>query len=48
VPGGLYTDRVAQSAARAALWLTWNGKKAVKTLSPAGFRLVRRVLTGLS
>ena len=31
---------------RAAEWALWNAKKMVKTLSPAGFGAVRRVLTG--
>ena len=35
-----------RAGARLTQWLTWNGKKAVKTLSPSGFRIARRVLRG--
>ena len=31
---------------RAAQWVAWNGKKAVKTVSPRGFRVVRAIVTG--
>lgn len=31
---------------RAAHWVAWNGKKAVKTVSPRGFGAVRSFLTG--
>ncbi len=31
---------------RATHWVTWNGKKAIKTVSPRGFGAVRAILTG--
>ena len=48
------TSRAAEAARlaagdpvlRAAQWVVWNGKKAVKTVSPRGFGAVRAILTG--
>ncbi len=48
------TSRAAEAARlaagdpllRAAHWAAWNGKKAVKTVSPRGFGAVRALLTG--
>lgn len=34
------------SLLRATHWVTWNGKKAIKTVSPRAFGAVRAVLTG--
>lgn len=48
------TSRAAEAARlaagdpflRATHWATWNGKKAIKTMSPRGFGAVRSILTG--